>query len=101
MNPQQMMQQARKLQAQLAKIQEELGNESVTGSAGAGAVEVTLTGHGDVAKIKIDRAAVDPDDVETLEDLLGIAFKEAQVKVRELSQARMGPLAGGLGLPGF
>ncbi|HXW76491.1 MAG TPA: YbaB/EbfC family nucleoid-associated protein [Candidatus Eremiobacteraceae bacterium] len=98
MNPQQMMQQARKLQAQLAKIQEELGNETVTGSAGSGAVEVTLTGHGDVARVKIDKAAVDPDDIETLEDLVQLAFKDAQAKVRDLSQRRMGPLAGGLGL---
>ena len=101
MNPQQMMQQARKLQAQLAKIQEDLAAETVTGSAGSGAVEVTLNGHGDLAKVKIDRTAADPDDVETLEDLVVIAFKDAQRKVRELSQARMGPLAGGLGLPGF
>src|SRR5207244_12662824 len=101
MNPQQMMQQARKLQAQLAKIQEELANETVTGSAGSGAVEITLTGHGSLAKVKIDRAAVDPEDVETLEDLLMIAFKDAQTKVHELSQARMGPLAGGLGIPGL
>jgi nucleoid-associated protein EbfC len=101
MNPQQMMQQARKLQAQLAKIQEELGNETVTGSAGSGAVEVTMNGHGAVANVKIDKAAVDPDDVETLEDLVAIAIRDAQAKVHELSQARMGPLAGGLGLPGF
>ena len=101
MNPQAMMQQARKLQAQLAKIQEELGNETVTGSAGSGAVAITLTGHGAIAKVKIDRAAVDPEDVETLEDLVQLAFADAQAKVRELSQARMGPLTGGLGIPGL
>jgi DNA-binding YbaB/EbfC family protein len=101
MNPQQMMQQARKLQAQLAKIQEELGNESVTGSAGSGAVEITLTGHGAIAKVRIDKAAVDPEDVDTLEDLVQIAFKDAQAKVHELSQQRMGPLTGGLGIPGL
>lgn len=101
MNPQQMMQQARKLQAQLAKIQEELGNETVTGSAGSGAVEITLTGHGAIAKVKIDRAAADPDDLETLEDLVALAFKDAQAKVHELSQQRMGPLAGALGIPGL
>jgi len=101
MNPNQMMQQARKLQAQLAKIQEELANETVVGSAGSGAVEVTLSGHGSLVKVKVDKAAVDPEDVETLEDLIVIAFKDAQTKVHELSQARMGPLAGGLGIPGF
>jgi DNA-binding YbaB/EbfC family protein len=101
MNPQQMMQQARKLQAQLAKIQEQLGEERVTGSAGSGAVQITLTGHGNLATVKIDRGAVDPDDVETLEDLITVAFNDAQAKVRELSQARMGPLTGGLGIPGL
>jgi nucleoid-associated protein EbfC len=101
MNPQAMMQQARKLQAQIAKIQEELANETVTGSAGSGAVEVTLTGHGDVTRVKIDQAALDPDDVETLEGLVELAIKDAQAKVHELSRARMGPLAGGLGIPGL
>jgi nucleoid-associated protein EbfC len=101
MNPQQMMQQARKLQAQLAKIQEELGQETVTGSAGSGAVQVTLTGHGAVTAVKIDKAAVDPEDVETLEDLVLLAFKDAQAKAQDLSQKRMGPLTGGLGIPGL
>jgi nucleoid-associated protein EbfC len=101
MNQQQLMQQARKLQAQLAKIQEDLGKETVVGSAGSGAVAVTLNGHGGVEHIKLTQAAVDPSDVETLEDLLTIAFKDAQAKVAELSQTRMGPLAGGLGLPGL
>jgi DNA-binding YbaB/EbfC family protein len=101
MNPQAMMQQARKLQAQLAKIQEELAAETVTGSAGSGAVEITLTGHGAVTKVKIDKAAVDADDVETLEDLVQLSFKDAQAKVQELSAKRMGPLAGGLGIPGL
>jgi nucleoid-associated protein EbfC len=101
MNQQQLMQQARKLQAQLAKIQEELGQEKVKGVASSGAVEVTLNGHGQIEGVKIAPAAVDPADVETLEDLLLIAFKDAQAKVAELSQQRMGPLAGGLGLPGM
>jgi len=101
MNPQQMMQQARKLQAQLAKIREELGQETVTGSAGSGAVQVTLTGHGTLTGVRIDKSAVDPEDVETLEDLIAVAFKDAQKKVQDVSQERMGPLAGGLGLPGF
>jgi DNA-binding YbaB/EbfC family protein len=101
MNQQQLMQQARKLQAQLAKIQEELGQETVVGRASSGAVEVTLNGHGHIERVKVSKAAVDPNDVETLEDLIVIAFKDAQAKVAELSQSRMGPLAGGLGLPGM
>ena len=101
MNQQQLMQQARKLQAQMAKIQEDLGNETVTGSAGSGAVEVTLNGHGGLERIKVAPAAVDPSDIETLEDLLTVAFKDAQTKAAQLSQSRMGPLAGGLGIPGL
>ena len=101
MNQQQLMRQARKLQEQLAKIQEDLANETVSGTAGSGAVEITLNGHGNFVKIKIDPAAVDPQDVETLEDLIGLAFKDAQAKVAALSQSRMGPLAGGLGIPGL
>ncbi len=101
MNQQQLMQQARKLQAQLAKIQEDLGRETVVGSSGSGAVQVTLNGHGGVERIKVTPEAVDPSDLETLEDLLTIAFKDAQAKVAELSQARMGGLTGGLGIPGL
>lgn len=100
MNPN-ILKQARQLQQQLAKIQEELANETVIGTAGAGAVTVSLDGHGQLRGVKIDKAAVDPADVETLEDLVGIAFKDAQTKASELSRSRMGPLAGGLGLPGF
>lgn len=101
MNPQQMLQQARKLQAQLAKVQEELGQESVTGTAASGAVAVTLDGHGAVQSVKLNKDAVDPEDVETLEDLIVLAIKDAQTKAHELSQARLGPLTGGLGMPGF
>lgn len=100
MNPN-LLRQARKLQEQLARIQEELGNESVSGTAGSGAVTVTLDGHGKLRSIKLSAQAVDPQDVETLEDLIGIAFRDAQAKAAELSAQRMGPLAGGLGLPGL
>ncbi len=98
---QNLLKQARQLQEQLVRIQEELGNETVTGVAGSGAVSITLNGHGNVRSVKIDKAAVDPEDVETLEDLIVLAFKDAQDKVSELSRARMGPLAGGLGIPGL
>ncbi|MDQ2817360.1 MAG: YbaB/EbfC family nucleoid-associated protein [Candidatus Eremiobacteraeota bacterium] len=101
MNQQQMMKQARKLQEQLAKVQADLANEMLTGSAAAGSVEITLDGHGSVRKVKIDPAAVDPQDVETLEDLISVALSDAQAKVAALSQSRMGPLTGGLGIPGL
>lgn len=95
------MQQARKLQAQLAQIQEELGNELVVGTAGGGAVEVTFDGQNNVRKVKVDPNAVDAGDVESLEDLLLAAIKDAQAKAAELSKRRLGPLAGGLGIPGL
>jgi DNA-binding YbaB/EbfC family protein len=98
---QNLLRQARQLQAAITKIQEELGNETVTGTAGAGAVTVTLDGHGQLRSVKIEASAVDPQDVETLEDLITIAFKDAQGKATELSRSRMGPLAGGLGIPGL
>jgi DNA-binding YbaB/EbfC family protein len=101
MNPQQMLQQARKLQAQLAKVQEELGNEVVTGVAASGAVTVALDGHGAIRSVKIAPSAVDPEDIETLEDLMVVAIKDAQAKAHELSQSRMGPLTSGLGIPGL
>lgn len=101
MNQQQLLRQARKLQEQLSKIQEDLGNETVVGVASSGAVEVTLNGHGQVQKVKLDPAVVDRDDVETLEDLILVALKDAQEKASALSQSRMGPLSGGLQIPGL
>ena len=95
------LRQARKLQEQLAKIQEELGNETIVGQAGSGAVTVTLDGHGKLRGVKLSPQAVDPQDLDTLEDLIGIAFRDAQAKVAELYAQRMGPLAGGLGLGGL
>ena len=101
MNQQQMLREARKLQEKLARVQAELAAETVVGSAASGSVEITLDGHGDVKKVKIDPAVVDPEDVETLEDLISVALTDARSKVASLSQSRMGPLTGGLGIPGF
>jgi nucleoid-associated protein EbfC len=93
--------QARKLQEQIAKIQEELEKETVTGTAGSGAVEIVLNGHGKLVRVKLSGEAVDPNDLETLEDLISIAFKDAQSKVAELSSSKMGPLTGSLPFSGF
>jgi nucleoid-associated protein EbfC len=60
-----------------------------------------LNGHGKLQKVKVAAQAVDPADVETLEDLIALAFKDAQAKVAELSSSKMGPLTGGLGFPGL
>jgi DNA-binding YbaB/EbfC family protein len=102
---QQLMKQAQKMQQQLAAAQEELASAEVTGSAGGGLVTVTMTGSGEVTALTIAPAAVDPDDVETLQDLVIAALRDAQHNVNDLASRTMGPLTGGLGgglgLPGF
>ncbi|MBU6429305.1 MAG: YbaB/EbfC family nucleoid-associated protein [Cyanobacteria bacterium REEB65] len=101
MDMQKMMRQAQKMQEDLAKAQEDLGNRTVEGSAGGGAVTVTANGHREVTGIRIQAAAVDPDDVETLEDLVLAAVRDAQSKAAQLAQQELGGIAGSLGLPGL
>ncbi|NJC72821.1 YbaB/EbfC family nucleoid-associated protein [Planosporangium thailandense] len=100
-NLQQLMKQAQKMQQQMAAAQAELAETELTGTAGGGLVTVTVTGTGEVTAVKIDPKAVDPDDVETLEDLVLAALHNAAEQARELTEEKMGPLAGGLGLPGM
>ncbi len=96
-NLQQLMQQAQKMQQQVVAAQAELAETTVTGTAGGGLVTVTMSGTGEVTAVKIDPAAVDPEDVETLEDLVLAAFHNAAQEVRQLAEDKMGPLASGLG----
>jgi len=101
---QQLMKQAQKMQAQMEAAQEQLAQTELTGTAGGGLVTATLTGAGEVLSIKIDPKVVDPDDVESLEDLVIAAIRDASRAAQELAAATMGPLAGGaggLGLPGL
>ena len=100
---QQLMKQAQKMQQQLADAQAELAAAEVTGSAGGGLVTATLTGSGELTALTIDPKAVDPDDVETLQDLVVAAVRDAARAAGELAQERMGPLTGGLGggMPGL
>lgn len=95
-NMQQMMRQAQKMQEQMAKAQEELAELTVTGSAGGGMVEVTLTGKREVESVQIKPEAVDPDDVEMLEDLVAAALGDALTKVAEKEQQMMPMGAAGL-----
>ena len=101
----QLLQQAQQLQQQLVAAQEELGHAEVTGSAGGGLVTATMTGRGELTAVTIAPAAVDPDDLETLQDLVVAAVRDAKRAADELTASRMGPLAGGLGgglgLPGL
>jgi nucleoid-associated protein EbfC len=85
------------MQQQLVAAQEELARAEVTGSAGGGLVTATMTGGGDVTAVTIAPAAVDPDDLETLQDLVVAALHDAKRAVDELAARTMGPLAGGLG----
>lgn len=92
---------AREMQANMAKAQEELAAATVEGTAGGGAVVIVLTGTQDVKSVKIQKDAVDPDDVETLQDLVLAAFTDALKKSRELAAQRLGSVTGGLKLPGM
>ena len=99
-----LMQQAAQMQAQLMAAQEELAEAEVIGSAGGGLVRITMTGSGELTAVTIDPKAVDPADVESLQDLVVAAVRDASRQVAELASQTMGPLAGGLGglgLPGM
>ena len=97
-----LLQQAQQMQQQLVAAQEELAQAEVTGSAGGGLVSATMTGSGELTALTIAPAAVDPDDLETLQDLVVAAVRDAARAAADLAQEKMGPLTGGLGgLPGF
>ncbi len=101
---QHIMQQAQQLQQQLTSAQEELAEAEVSGSAGGGLVSATVSGSGELKALTIDPKAVDPEDTETLADLIVAAVRDANNKAGELASEKMGPLAGGLGglgLPGM
>ena len=92
------------MQQQMVAAQEELARTEVTGSAGGGLVTATMTGSGDVTAITIAPSAVDPDDLETLQDLVVAAVRDASRAANELAASTMGPVTGGLGglgLPGL
>jgi DNA-binding YbaB/EbfC family protein len=94
---QMILQQAQKMQQQLMEAQAELAAAEVIGQAGNGLVQVTTSGSGEVRAVRIDPRVVDPEDVETLQDLLVGALQDAARAAQELQAEKMGPLAGGLG----
>ena len=100
-NMQQLMKQAQEMQQQLMAAQAELADLEVEGSAGGGLVRATMTGSGELTGVTIAPEVVDPADVETLQDLVTAAVRDAARAASELTQEKMGPLAGGLGLPGI
>ena len=98
-NMQAMIKQAQKMQEEMENLQAELDEKEHEISAGGGAVKVVMNGEKQVQSLTIDPAAVDPEDVEMLQDLLSAAFNEATKKVDEMMAAEMGKLTSGLGLP--
>ena len=103
-NMQQMLRQVQKMQAEMARAQEELAVAEVEASAGGGMVTAQVTGDLHVKSIKIDPQAVDPDDVELLQDMVMAAVNEALRSAQELAESKLGGIAGGLGglgLPGL
>ncbi|MBV7294440.1 YbaB/EbfC family nucleoid-associated protein [Corynebacterium sp. TAE3-ERU12] len=100
------LQQAQQMQSQLQAAQQEIIASTVEGEAGNGLVKIAMTGGGEIKDITIDPKVVDPDDVETLQDLVLGAFQDATGKVSELAEQKMGPLSQGFGdlgggLPGM
>ena len=101
MNQAQLMAQMKKMQQEMTKAQEELASTVVTGTAAGENVKVEMTCDHQVKSVKLSKDAVDPDDVETLEDLLTVAVNDALRKVDETTQSRMGRLTGGMHIPGL
>lgn len=101
MNQAQMMAQMKKMQAEMAKAQDDLASTLVTGTAGGGAVTVEMTCDYRVNGVKLSKEAIDPDDAETLEDLLVVAINDAVAKAQDTSGKRMSSVTGGLRIPGL
>ena len=98
-NMQNMMKQMQKMQKQMAEAQEKLGQEKIEGTAGGGMVTVVVTGHKEVVDVQIKPEAVDPDDVEMLQDLVLAAVNDALKKAEELTNNTMGQFTKGMNLP--
>jgi nucleoid-associated protein EbfC len=96
----QMMKQAQQMQAKMAEMQAALEQVEMTGVAGGGMVQLTLSGKGELRRVKIDKSLLVPDDVEVLEDLIVAAFNDGRTKVETHVQEEMSKVTGGLNLPG-
>ncbi|SDX26367.1 hypothetical protein SAMN05444487_1135 [Marininema mesophilum] len=100
-NMNQMMKQMKKMQTQMAKAQEELADKEVEASVGGGIVKVRMNGHKNVLSVEIAPEAVDPEDVEMLQDLVTAAVNEAMKQVDDLVANDLGKLTGGMNIPGL
>lgn len=101
MNIAKMMQAAAGAQKKMAKIQEDLAQQTIEASSGGGRVTVTARGTGEVLSIKISPEVASADDIEMLEDLVLSAVRQATADAKKLSETEMGKLTAGLGLPGL
>lgn len=96
-----MMKQFQKLQQDMARVQEELGNKTVEATAGGGVVRVVVNGKQELVGITIDKSAVDPEDVEMLQDMILAAVNEGLRKSQDLAAAEMSKVTSGLNIPGL
>ncbi|MEW6266937.1 MAG: YbaB/EbfC family nucleoid-associated protein [Thermodesulfobacteriota bacterium] len=96
-----LVQQAQKMQARIAKLQEELAAKTVTATAGGGMITVEATGRQEILKIKIEPQVIDPNDVEMLQDLIVAAVNEALKKSQEMVTSEMQKITGGMSIPGL
>lgn len=100
-NMNQMMKQVKKMQEQMLKAQGALGEKTIEGTAGGGVVTVSMNGHKKLLNVTIKPEAVDPEDVEMLQDLVLTAVNDALTKADELANADMGKYTGGMKIPGL
>jgi len=96
-----MMKQAQKLQSKMLKMQDELAEQSVEGSAGGGMVKVVATGKQQIKSIELEKEVVDPEDIEMLQDMIVAAVNDALNKSQEMVSGEMSKLTGGLSIPGL
>ena len=101
MNIGQIAKMAQQMQAQMAQAQQELAETTLEATAGGGAVRIVITGAQEVRSVEIDASAVDPDEVDMLQDLVMTAVNDAIGRSKELERERMSSIAGGMGLPGM
>lgn len=95
------LKQAQRMQSQMLKAQEELAAKQVEGTAGGGVVKVTMTGGGELVSVSLAREVVNPDDIPMLQDMIVAAYNNAHEKVKQMSEATMSGLTGGMGIPGL
>ncbi len=101
MNMNKLMKKAQKMQAKMSEVQEELENKTYEATAGGGAVKALVNGKKEVLDLQIDEEAVDPEDVEMLEDLILAAVNEAMREATEEANEKMGQMTGGMNMPGM